>query len=93
MVEFTTAPRVITIRERGQLTIPQDIREGLKLGKDTTLSLFQVGKALIITSKRLQRASLARQGEEEMKRKGITLQDLLDDLRTQRERYFDETYG
>jgi bifunctional DNA-binding transcriptional regulator/antitoxin component of YhaV-PrlF toxin-antitoxin module len=93
MVEFTTAPRIITIRERGQLTIPQDIREELKLGKNTPVTLFQVGNALIITSKRLQRASLARQGEEEMKRKGITLEELLDDLRTQRERYFDETYG
>ena len=93
MVEFATAARVVTIRERGQLTIPQDIREELNLEKNTVVSVFRVGKALVITPKTLQRRSLARQGEAEMRRKGITLKELLDDLRAQRERYFDETYG
>jgi bifunctional DNA-binding transcriptional regulator/antitoxin component of YhaV-PrlF toxin-antitoxin module len=92
MTEFVTVPRITTIRARGQLTIPQDIREELKLEKDTVVSLFRVGKTLVITPKPLQRASLARQVQAEMKGR-MTLEDLLADLRVQREQYFNETYG
>lgn len=92
MIELGTVPRVVTIRERGQLTIPQDIREELKLENNTVMTLFRVGKTLVITPKPMQRASLARQVEAELKGR-ITLEDLLADLRAQRERYFNETYG
>jgi bifunctional DNA-binding transcriptional regulator/antitoxin component of YhaV-PrlF toxin-antitoxin module len=92
MVQFATGPRIVKIRARGQLTIPQDIREELELDKEAVVSLIRVGKTLVITPKPLRRASLARQVEAEMK-KEITLEDLLADLRAQRERYFDETYG
>lgn len=92
MAEFATAPRMVKIRARGQLTIPQDIREELDLDKDSIVSLLRVGKTLVITPKLLRRASLARQVEAEMKG-SITLDDLLADLRAQRDQYFDETYG
>ena len=92
MEAFTTTSRLVRIRSRGQMTIPQDLREALDLGKDTGLNVFRVGKVLLMTPKRLQRASLASEVDREMKREELTLDDLLRDLKGQRKRYLGETY-
>ena len=87
-----TAPKLVRVRSRGQLTIPQDMREALNLDESTSLNIFQVGKVLILSPKRLQRASLAKEVEREMKRQGLTLKDLISDLRVQRKKYLAEAY-
>ena len=92
MQEFTTTSRLVRIRSRGQLTIPQDLREALNLDEEMGLNVFRVGKVLLMTPKRLQRAALALDVEREMKREGLTLEDLLKDLKDQRKRYLAETY-
>lgn len=91
MKDFATVPRPARVRTRGQVTIPQDIREEMNLDAQATINLFRVGKVLLMTPKRLERASLARKVEREMKREGLTLNDLLADLKSQRERYLEKT--
>ena len=91
MSEFVSIPRVTRLRRRGQLTIPQDIREALSLDERASLNIFRVGEALILTPKPLQRETVARAAEKEMKQKGLALKDLIADLRAQRKRYYDET--
>jgi bifunctional DNA-binding transcriptional regulator/antitoxin component of YhaV-PrlF toxin-antitoxin module len=93
MENMATAPKLVRVRSRGQLTIPQDMREALSLDEDTGLNIFRVGKVLIMSPKRLQRASLAKEVEREMKRQGLTLKDLISDLRVQREKYLAEAYS
>jgi bifunctional DNA-binding transcriptional regulator/antitoxin component of YhaV-PrlF toxin-antitoxin module len=92
MEEFSTTSRLVRIRSRGQLTLPQDLREALNLDEESGLNVFRVGKVLLMTPKRLQRTSLASEVEREMKREGLTLEDLLKDLKGQRKRYLAETY-
>jgi len=92
METMATAPKLVRVRSRGQLTIPQDMREALSLDEETGLNIFRVGKVLIMSPKRLQRASLAKEVEREMKRRGLTLKDLISDLRVQREKYLAEAY-
>ena len=92
MEEFSTTSRLVRIRSRGQLTLPQDLREALNLDEESGLNVFRVGKVLLMTPKRLQRASLASEVEREMKREGLTLEDLLKDLKGQRKCYLAETY-
>ncbi len=92
MKNLASLPRTAKVRIRGQVTIPQDIREEMNLDEQSTVNIFRVGKVLLMTPKALQRASLARKVEREMKREGLTLEDLLRDLRSQRKRYFDEAY-
>jgi bifunctional DNA-binding transcriptional regulator/antitoxin component of YhaV-PrlF toxin-antitoxin module len=93
MENIATAPKLVRVRSRGQLTIPQDMREALSLDEDTGLNIFRVGRVLIMSPKRLQRASLAKEVEREMKRRGLTLKDLISDLRVQREKYLAEAYS
>ncbi len=90
MRDFATTPRLAKVRIRGQVTIPRDIREEMNLDEEATVNLFRVGKALLMTPKQLQRSSLAKKVEREMKRQGLALDDLLADLRTQRKRYLEE---
>ena len=92
MQTFTTTSRLVRVRSRGQLTIPQDLREVLGLDEETGLNVFRVGRVLLMTPKRLQRGALASDVEREMKREGVTLEDLLKDLKAQRKRYLAETY-
>ena len=92
MQAFTTTSRLVRVRSRGQLTIPQELREVLGLDEETGLNVFRVGRVLLMTPKRLQRGALASDVEREMKREGVTLEDLLKDLKDQRKRYLAETY-
>jgi AbrB family looped-hinge helix DNA binding protein len=92
MRDFASLPRVARVRIRGQITIPQDIREEMNLDEQATVNIFRVGKVLLMTPKRLQRASMARMVEREMKREKLSLEDLLADLRSQRKRYLEEAY-
>jgi AbrB family looped-hinge helix DNA binding protein len=90
MKDFSTIPRTTRVRIRGQVTIPQDIREQMNLDEQSTLSIFRVGNVLLMTPKRLHRATLAKKAQREMKREGLTLKDLLAHLRMERKRYFEE---
>jgi len=92
MEAMATPPKLVRVRSRGQLTIPQDMREALRLDESTGLSIFRVGKVLILSPKRLQRASLAKEVERELKRQRLTLKDLISDLRIQRKKYLAEAY-
>ncbi len=88
-----TAPQLVRLRGRGQLTIPKGLRKALKLDKERTLNVFSIGRSLIFTPKKLARASLAKEFQREMKRKNLTLNDLLKELRAQRQRYARERHG
>jgi len=68
MENIATAPKLVRVRSRGQLTIPQDMREALSLDESTGLNIFRVGKVLIMSPKRLQRTSLANGVEREIQR-------------------------
>ncbi len=78
---------------RGQLTIPAALRKELHLDKETTLNVVKVGDLLILTPRKLIGDRIAQAAQKEMKKAGLTLEDLLKDLEKQRERYNRERYG
>ena len=84
---ITTVPEPIKLWGRGQLTIPKELREALKLDETTTLTIFAIGRCLILTPKRLLRASLAKDIERSMKTQGLSLDELLKALKEERQRY------
>lgn len=90
---MTPSPKAVKVWGRGQLTIPKAMREALHLEGESHLSAFVVGSCLVLTPKRLLRASLARDIQRSMKAQGLTLDDLLIELKKQRRRYNREVYG
>lgn len=84
---------VVKLRERGQLTIPYEYRKDLGLGKEDVLNVLKVGDVLILVPRQLSGDALSRKIETTMKKKGLTLDNLLSNLREQRKRYSKETYA
>ncbi len=72
---------VTRMREKGQVTIPADIREALHLSKDSLLSIAKVGDAVILIPKPSAFESVATKFAKAAKEKGITLENLLKDLK------------
>ena len=83
----------VRMRERGQLTIPYEYRKDLGLEEKEMLNVIKAGEVLILTRKQLAGDSAAKKIEQAMKKKGLSLDELLSDLKTQRRKYNKETYG
>jgi bifunctional DNA-binding transcriptional regulator/antitoxin component of YhaV-PrlF toxin-antitoxin module len=90
---ITTFPHAVKLWGRGQLTIPKGVRQAMHLDEETQLSVFVVGSCLILTPKRLLRASLAKEVERSMRSSKLSLEDLLKTLKQERQRYSHDTYG
>lgn len=90
---IATIPKSVRLWSRGQLTIPKEAREVLHLDEESQLNVFVVGRSLILTPKRLLRASLAKDVERSMKSQGLDLADLLKALKEERSRYNREPHG
>lgn len=84
---------VVKMRERGQLTIPYEYRKELGLGKEDMLNVLKIGDVLILVPRQLAGDVVSGKIEAAMKKKGLTLDNLLKNLREQRKRYSRETYA
>lgn len=78
---------------RGQLTIPASIRKELHLEEDVSLTVVKVGEVLLLTPRQLVGDAIAKKAARAMKKAGLKLDDLLADLKAQRERYNRERNG
>lgn len=83
----------VRIRERGQVTIPAAYRKELGLHENDTLNTVKIDDMVIFTPKRAFGDTVARKVEAAMKQKGLTLDDLLSNLREQRSRYSRKPHG
>ena len=69
------------MREKGQVTIPADIRESLRLSKDSILSVAKVGDGILLIPKPSVYEAASARFVKAAKENGITLNDLLKDLK------------
>lgn len=72
---------VTRMREKGQVTIPVDIRESLRLSKNSLLSVAKVGDGILLTPKPSVYEAASARFVHAAQDKGITLNDLLKDLK------------
>lgn len=84
---------VVRLRQRGQITVPQEVREGLNMSQGDTLVLVQVGSALILTPKQPIVPQLADRIVELMEAEGVTLADLLIGLEEERAAIYQERWN
>ena len=84
---------VVKLRERGQLTIPYEYRKELGLGKEDVLNVLKIGDVLVLVPRQLAGDVISKKIESAMKKKGLTLKSILNDLKEQRRRYSNETYA
>ena len=75
---------LVKVWGRGQLTIPAAIRKDLHLKEEAALTLVKVGNVILMTPTVLHIDSVAKKARKEMKKAGLTLDDVLADLDRQR---------
>ncbi len=81
------------VRERGQFTIPAEIRRQMGIEEGDVFSLLQLGDTLVATRKKLVTPEIASAIQALMQEEGLTLGDLLEGLEEQRRVYAREKYG
>ena len=86
-------PLVVQVRERGQFTIPAEIRRRMGIEEGDVFSLIQLGDTLVATRKKLVTPEIAKAIEALMEEEGVTLADLVEGLEEQRRTYVREKYG
>lgn len=79
----------IKIRQRGQLTIPQPVREQWAAQSGDIITLVQFDEFAILAPKTLQTPALARQFSQMMDEEGVSLADLLEGLAEDRKNRFE----
>ena len=72
---------VTRMRGKGQVTIPAGIRGSLSLSKDSILSVARVGDGILLTPGPSVYEAAAARFAKSAKEKGITLNELLQDLK------------
>lgn len=82
----------VRLRQRGQITMPREVRDRLNVNEGDTLTLVQVGSVLILTPKRSVVPVLADRIVELMEKDGVTLADLLLGLEEERAAIYQERW-
>ena len=83
----------VTVRQRGTLTLPADIREKYDIQAGDTYRLVDLDGVLVLTPMVPLVPELAREIERARLVAGLTTDELLTGLREQREAYMREHYG
>jgi AbrB family looped-hinge helix DNA binding protein len=81
------------IKARGQLTIPKKIREMSHMEEGSVVSIVPVGDSLVITPKRIELDEARRQLRKLLKASDLTIGELIEGLKEERDELFKETYG
>lgn len=78
---------LVKVWGRGQLTIPAALRKELHLEEESALTIVKVGNVLLMTPTPLKIDSVAKKAQRELKKAGLTVEEVLADLNRQRTRY------
>ena len=70
----------IELRERGQLTLPKQLRDSLHLETGDSLRAVKVGNAIVLSPRRLDLDGLRTHMRKLMKEHGVTVEEIVRDL-------------
>lgn len=95
MNEYKVRQTTVRLRERGQITIPQAVRDkwAAEGHEPDVLNLVEIGDALFISPKKLLVPELSKQFSALMDEEGVSLADLLEGLAEERQAIHQERYG
>ena len=79
--------KVLTLGQRGVLTVPKEIRESYGLRAGDHLSLLDLGGAFVLSPRLSEIDALAARIEDKLDPKDASLEDMLKTVREEREQY------
>jgi bifunctional DNA-binding transcriptional regulator/antitoxin component of YhaV-PrlF toxin-antitoxin module len=84
---------VIQVRSRGVITLPAELREKYGIENGDIFRLVDLDGVFVLTPMVPMVPELAREIEKIRLEAGLSIEDLLQGIREQRERYTQEKYG
>lgn len=85
--------KLVRVQEKGQVTLPSEIREKLRLKKGDLVAVEETQNGILITPQAIiAMEALDRLGAE-LKKKGLTLEELIESGREIRGQILKEKYG
>lgn len=88
------ADDIIQVRKKGAITLPVDLREKYGVGEGDVFTLIDMGDGSFLLTPRMSRVNrLGGRVAEILKAENVSLDDLLDTLDEERERYYQERYA
>ena len=89
----TAEGKLVRIQERGQITIPVQLRRKLGLKKGDFVAVVDAGDALLITRQEVMTAAALDRIGDILKKQGLSLHELIESGREQRGEIVEEEYG
>jgi len=83
----------IQVRKRGVVTLPAELRQKYKIEEGDSFRILDLDGLFVLTPMVPMVPELAREIENMRLEDGISIQELLEGLREQRDRYFQEKYA
>ena len=83
----------IQVRQRGTMTLPAELRQKYGIRAGDMFRLVDLDGVFVLTPMMPIVPELAREIERTRQATGLSLEELLDGLREQREQYYQEHYG
>jgi len=83
----------IQVRQRGTLTLPSELRDRYNIRPGDTFRLVDLDGIFVLTPMVVMVPELAREIERARQEAGLSIEELLANLREQRERYHREHYA
>jgi antitoxin PrlF len=94
MIQEVNMPALaVRVQERGQVTIPKEIRKRLDLKKGDLVTFIETEEGVIIKPAELVVSTALDEIGEALKEKGINLEELMERGREIRSQLLEEEYG
>lgn len=83
----------VRVRERGQITLPQPVRDNLTVDTGDTLNLVQIDDILLLSPRQALIPKLSQEFSALMQEEGVSLAELLQGLEDERKLIWQERYA
>jgi len=91
--ERNPQPKLVRVQEKGQVTLPANVRRKYGLKKGDVVSVTQTDAGILITPQEVLAMQALDQIGEALRAKGLTLEELIESGREIRGKLIEEEYG
>lgn len=85
--------KLVRIQEKGQVTLPMEVRENLGLKKGDLMAVTQIGGGIFISPQQVIATNALNKIGDVLKEKGLSLDDLIESGRDMRGSIIEKKYG
>lgn len=89
----TTDTRLTRIQEKGQVTLPAELRRKLRLKRGDLVAVTETSKGLLITPQEVVASEALEEIGEALRAQGLSLEDMIERGRAIRSQLLEEKYG